>query len=169
MNVVEAFRGTTFATAKTAPERKSYVLSHVSDVGRVLRQLVELWYAHTIDPTRSSVLELWRACGKRDRAFLAVLLGCGLRRRELVDLDFRRLQQREEHWAIVDLVGKGGHIRTVANARVGEGDGGYVDYGSRSARRPGIPMCLPRRQALGRRCDRTSWSGRHCHTEQMRC
>ena len=51
--------------------------------------------------------------GKRDRAILAVLLGCGLRRRELVDLDFRHLQQREEHWAIVDLVGKGGHIRTV--------------------------------------------------------
>jgi hypothetical protein len=23
------------------------------------------------------------------------------------------LQQREEHWAIVDLVGKGGHIRTI--------------------------------------------------------
>ena len=51
--------------------------------------------------------------GKRDRAMLAVLLGCGLRRRELADLDFRHLQQREEHWAIVDLVGKGGHIRTV--------------------------------------------------------
>ena len=29
------------------------------------------------------------------------------------DLDFAHLQQREEHWAIVDLVGKGGHIRTV--------------------------------------------------------
>ena len=26
--------------------------------------------------------------GKRDRAILAVLLGCGLRRRELADLDF---------------------------------------------------------------------------------
>ena len=51
--------------------------------------------------------------GKRDRAILAVLLGCGLRRRELADLDFRHLQRREEHWAIVDLVGKGGHIRTV--------------------------------------------------------
>jgi site-specific recombinase XerD len=51
--------------------------------------------------------------GKRDRAILAVLLGCGLRRRELADLDFRHLQQREEHWAIIDLVGKGGHIRTV--------------------------------------------------------
>ena len=51
--------------------------------------------------------------GKRDRAILVVLLGCGLRRRELADLEFRHLQQREEHWAIVDLVGKGGHIRTV--------------------------------------------------------
>ena len=29
------------------------------------------------------------------------------------DLTFAHLQQREEHWAIVDLVGKGGHIRTV--------------------------------------------------------
>ena len=51
--------------------------------------------------------------GTRDRAILAVLLGCGLRRRELADLEFAHLQQREEHWAIVDLVGKGGHIRTV--------------------------------------------------------
>lgn len=51
--------------------------------------------------------------GKRDRAILAVLLGCGLRRRELADLEFTHVQQREEHWAIVDLIGKGGHIRTV--------------------------------------------------------
>jgi site-specific recombinase XerD len=51
--------------------------------------------------------------GKRDRAILAILLGCGLRRRELADLDFTHLQRREEHWAIVDLEGKGGHIRTV--------------------------------------------------------
>jgi site-specific recombinase XerD len=51
--------------------------------------------------------------GKRDRAILAILLGCGLRRRELADLDFTQLQQREEHWAIVDLVAKRRHIRTV--------------------------------------------------------
>jgi site-specific recombinase XerD len=51
--------------------------------------------------------------GKRDRALLATLLGCGLRRRELADLDFGHLQRRDEHWAIVDLVGKGGHIRTI--------------------------------------------------------
>jgi site-specific recombinase XerD len=34
--------------------------------------------------------------GKRDGAILAVLLGCGLRRRELADLDFTHLQKREE-------------------------------------------------------------------------
>jgi len=51
--------------------------------------------------------------GARDRAILSVLLGCGLRRRELVELTFDHIQRREDHWAIVDLVGKGGHIRTI--------------------------------------------------------
>ena len=51
--------------------------------------------------------------GKRDRVITAVLLGCGLRRRELADLSFDHLQRREDRWAIVDLIGKGGHIRTV--------------------------------------------------------
>src|SRR5256884_6235493 len=46
-------------------------------------------------------------------SILAVLLGCGLRRRELSDLTLDHLQRREEHWAIMDLVGKGRHIRTV--------------------------------------------------------
>lgn len=51
--------------------------------------------------------------GRRDRAILAILLGCGLRRRELAGLEFTHLQRCDEHWAIVDLVGKGGHIRTI--------------------------------------------------------
>lgn len=51
--------------------------------------------------------------GTRDRAILAVLLGCGLRRGELIQLTWDHLQRREDHWAIVDLVGKAGHIRTV--------------------------------------------------------
>lgn len=51
--------------------------------------------------------------GKRDRAMLAVLIGCGLRRRELCELTFDHLQRREDHWVFVDLVGKGGHVRTV--------------------------------------------------------
>jgi site-specific recombinase XerD len=50
--------------------------------------------------------------GKRDRAILAVLLGCGLRRRELADLSIDHLQRREDHWTIVDLIGKGGHVWT---------------------------------------------------------
>jgi site-specific recombinase XerD len=51
--------------------------------------------------------------GKRDRALLAVLLACGLRRHEAVSLEMRHIQQRDEHWAIIDLHGKGGHTRTV--------------------------------------------------------
>jgi site-specific recombinase XerD len=51
--------------------------------------------------------------GKRDRALLALLLASGLRRHEAVSLRLDHLQQREEHWAIVDLLGKGGHVRTV--------------------------------------------------------
>jgi site-specific recombinase XerD len=54
-----------------------------------------------------------RLKGKRDRALLALLLACGLRRHEAVALRLDHLQQREEHWAIVDLIGKGGHVRTV--------------------------------------------------------
>src|SRR5213593_4377590 len=50
---------------------------------------------------------------KRDYAMLAVLFGCGLRRSELVGLELDEVQMRQGHWAVVDLVGKGGHIRTV--------------------------------------------------------
>lgn len=50
---------------------------------------------------------------KRDHAMLALLFGCGLRRSELVGLEMSDVQTRQGHWAIVDLVGKGGHIRTV--------------------------------------------------------
>ena len=49
----------------------------------------------------------------RIAGLLAVLLGCGLRRSEVVHLTVSHLQRREDHWAIVDLVGKGGHVRTV--------------------------------------------------------
>ena len=51
--------------------------------------------------------------GKCDYAMVAVLLGCGLRRAEVAELAVERLQQREEHWVIADMIGKGGHVRTV--------------------------------------------------------
>src|ERR1700716_2754183 len=50
--------------------------------------------------------------GLRDRAILAVLLGCGLRRSEAAALTFTHLQQRDGRWCIVDLVGKHGRVRT---------------------------------------------------------
>jgi len=51
--------------------------------------------------------------GLRDRAILAVLLGCGLRRSEVATLQVGDVQQREGRWVIVDLVGKGNRVRTV--------------------------------------------------------
>jgi site-specific recombinase XerD len=58
-------------------------------------------------PDRSTIT------GKRDRAILAVLIGCGLRRSEAAGLDFRHIQRREGRWVIVDLIGKHGRIRSV--------------------------------------------------------
>lgn len=64
-------------------------------------------------------LALWQAPdqeklkGQRDRALLALLLACGLRRHEAVALRLEHLEQREGHWVIVDLKGKSGHVRTV--------------------------------------------------------
>lgn len=54
--------------------------------------------------------------GKRDLAALAILLGCGLRRQEAVDLTFEHVQQREGRWVIVDIVGKRNKTRTVPMA-----------------------------------------------------
>jgi len=51
--------------------------------------------------------------GKRDRALLGVLVGCGLRREEAARLTFAHLQQREGRWAIVDLIGKRNKVRTI--------------------------------------------------------
>ena len=50
---------------------------------------------------------------KRDYAMLAMLFGCGFRRSELVGLELNEIQMRQGHWAVVDLIDKGGHIRTV--------------------------------------------------------
>jgi site-specific recombinase XerD len=62
-----------------------------------------LLYTPTVDTLRE----------RRNRAMLAMLIGCGLRRGELLALTLEAIQQREEHWAIADVQGKAGHIRTV--------------------------------------------------------
>jgi site-specific recombinase XerD len=66
-------------------------------------QAKSLWQAPDVE----------RLKGKRDRALLSILVACGLRRHEAAQLTVDHLQQREGHWAIVDLAGKGGHIRTI--------------------------------------------------------
>ncbi len=49
--------------------------------------------------------------GKRDRAILALLIGCGLRRAELLRLNMEDLQQREARWVLPDLLGMGNRGR----------------------------------------------------------
>ena len=51
--------------------------------------------------------------GLRDRAMLAVLIGCGIRRQELTKLKPEQLQLRDGRWVIADLVGKRNKARTV--------------------------------------------------------
>ncbi|MGC2239195.1 MAG: tyrosine-type recombinase/integrase [Pyrinomonadaceae bacterium] len=64
--------------------------------------------------------QMWLECpdiktlkGVRDRALLAVLIGCGLRRAEAAILSISHIEQREGRWAIVDIVGKRDKVRTV--------------------------------------------------------
>ena len=51
--------------------------------------------------------------GQRDRAILALLVTCGLRREELVHLEIRHLQRREGRWVLFHFPGKGSLRRTV--------------------------------------------------------
>jgi site-specific recombinase XerD len=69
--------------------------------------------------TRNEAQELVNANSKanlrgwRDGAMVGLLLGCGLRRSEVVGLNLDQLQSREGHCVIVNLIGKGARIRTV--------------------------------------------------------
>jgi integrase len=51
--------------------------------------------------------------GKRDYCILAVLVGCALRVAELVALKVEDMQRRDDRWVILNLVSKGGRVRTV--------------------------------------------------------
>ena len=75
-----------------------------------------------------------------DRALLAVLLACGVRRQEVVNLNFGHIQQREEHWAIVDLKGKVGAYPHHPDANMGQ-----------ESPRPMAPDCEPYIGRLSRR------------------
>src|ERR1700677_1448942 len=70
------------------------------------------WLSQSQAQALLSAPDVTKVGGLRDRAILAVLLGCGLRRSEVAALTFMHLQQRDGRWCIVDLVGKHGRVRT---------------------------------------------------------
>ena len=101
---------------------------------------------------------LKHACGnsmraKGDYAMLALLFGCGFRRSELVGLELDEIQMRQGHWAVVDLIGKGGHIRTVP---IPEWVKSTLDQWTRAAglRREGSFEPLPGRERYGGKASR---------------
>jgi integrase len=51
--------------------------------------------------------------GKRDGALLGLLVGCALRRSELVSRVVDKIQMRDDRWVIPDLVGKRKKLRLV--------------------------------------------------------
>ena len=71
------------------------------------------WLSLRQAPTLLSAPDVASVKGLRDRAILAVLLGCGLRRSEVAALTFAHVQQRDGRWCIVDLRGKHGRVRTM--------------------------------------------------------
>ncbi len=71
------------------------------------------WLSLRQAQTLLSTPDVARVKGLRDRAILAVLLGCGLRRSEVAALTLTHVQQRDGRWCIVDLVGKHSRVRTV--------------------------------------------------------
>jgi site-specific recombinase XerD len=57
--------------------------------------------------------EIPRTKALRDQAILAVMIGAGLRRSEVAGLQWEQIQQRDGRWAIIDLAGKRGRVRSV--------------------------------------------------------
>lgn len=51
--------------------------------------------------------------GLRDRALLALLIGCGLRRKEAATITIEQVQKRGNRWALIDVQGKGQKLRTI--------------------------------------------------------
>jgi integrase len=72
--------------------------------------------------------------GQRDRALLALLVGCGLRRAEAAGLTAGHIQQRDGRWVIVDLPAQHGSASVLLSPSR-QGPGG------RWGRRPGSAGC----------------------------
>jgi integrase len=94
----------------------SETAASIIDVPNVRQQGTRLgnWLNRSQAKELLAVPDRERLIGKRDHAILALLLGCGLRRQELAHLKAEDIVDREGRAVIVDLVGKGRRVRTVA-------------------------------------------------------
>ena len=90
--------------------------ANLSEVPNIVQKGTRMGNWLTRDQTRALLAVPDRSTlkGKRDYVILALLVGCGLRRLELAELEVEIIQMREGRWVIADLRGKGGRIRTVA-------------------------------------------------------
>ena len=78
--------------------------------------------------------------GKRSYAILAMLIGCGLRRGDLLALRVDAIQLREEHWVVADLLGKSWTRSYHSHSCVGQGGGRCVEGGKRHHRRHALSI-----------------------------
>ena len=88
----------------------------ITDIGNIRQQGTRMgnWLNREQARELLAVPDREKLIGKRDHALLALLLGCGLRCHELAQLKFEDIVAREGRAVIVDLVGKGRRVRTVA-------------------------------------------------------
>src|SRR5262249_580553 len=95
-----------------------------------------------------------RLKGKRDRALLALLLACGLRRHEGVPLTLDHLQQREKTLSHRRLGRQARPRSDSACARLGETGVGRVDRRGCCRSREGVPQSQQSWENMGRWHDR---------------
>lgn len=91
--------------------------------------------------------------GKRDRALLAVLLACGLRRHEAVNLNFSHVQQREDHWGHRRFEGQRRPHQDRTDARLGQGFARRMASGRQHMRRQVVSARKQEWESLGRWTD----------------
>ncbi len=104
--------------ATEAAEQDLITLETAASIGRVrgvrvLGQRLGNWLTLKQAQALLRVPDRGTVIGVRDHAILALLVGCGLRRSEVARLTVEQIQERENRWCIIDLVGKHHRIRTV--------------------------------------------------------
>ncbi len=96
-------------------ESTAQAIKRVPNIKRQGRKLGN-WLTKAQAEAMINALDLSTIKGLRDRALLAVAIGCGLRREEIATLHLSDLAQLEGRWVILDLAGKHGRTRTVPMA-----------------------------------------------------